>query len=133
MNLILCALQPVSPASPAARFAANRDLRRRSSIGHKVGQALVIATPDDTFAQVKLPGTHFSTFDALVCLQVYMLCSRFPLIKASSSDEILSPYTAWLCYQGFLRVLDYLQGTQVHRYLEVREFHVLRRSWRRLL
>ena len=45
----------VSPVSPAARFAANGELRQRlPSVGHKVGQALVLATPNDTFAQACL-------------------------------------------------------------------------------
>ncbi|KAK9901266.1 hypothetical protein WJX75_003216 [Coccomyxa subellipsoidea] len=45
--------EPVSPVSPAARFAANGELRQRlPSVGHKVGQALVLATPNDTFAQI---------------------------------------------------------------------------------
>ncbi|EIE20202.1 CBS-domain-containing protein [Coccomyxa subellipsoidea C-169] len=41
------------PGSPAARFAHNGELRQRSpSVGHKVGQALVLATPNDTFAEI---------------------------------------------------------------------------------
>ncbi|CAL8470950.1 g10492 [Coccomyxa elongata] len=41
------------PGSPAARFAAGREFRQKSmSVGHKVGQDLVLATPHDTFAEI---------------------------------------------------------------------------------
>ncbi|CAL5228776.1 g11966 [Coccomyxa viridis] len=44
----------------AGGFPGNRLLRRRSSVGYKVGQELVLATPDDTFYQIlqKLVQNH---------------------------------------------------------------------------
>lgn len=38
---------------PASMFASNRQLRRRESAGCQVGQALVLATAQETFAQAR--------------------------------------------------------------------------------
>ena len=40
---------------PASRFASNRDQRRRESAGCQVGQALILATAQDTFSQARPP------------------------------------------------------------------------------
>ena len=42
---------------PASRFANNRDQRRRESAGCQVGQALILATAQDTFSQARPPAT----------------------------------------------------------------------------
>jgi hypothetical protein len=76
VTLAQCVVQqPASPVSPAARFAAQRKLSRRSSVGHKVGQDLVIATSEDTFGEVApllrphfLPSLQFSTESIVLCM-----------------------------------------------------------------
>ena len=49
---MLC-IQPV-PRTSTSQFPGNRLLRRRSSVGYKVGQELILATPDEKFTQVRL-------------------------------------------------------------------------------
>ena len=57
-NPMACWLQASSPSSPAAQaFAARGDRRRRQSVGAKVGQALVLAMPHETFVQAR-PAAH---------------------------------------------------------------------------
>jgi hypothetical protein len=53
-RFLACCAQASSPQSPAAAaFAARRDQRRRQSVGAKVGQALVLARPHETFVQAR--------------------------------------------------------------------------------
>ncbi|CAK0782562.1 hypothetical protein CVIRNUC_005774 [Coccomyxa viridis] len=48
------------PRTSTSQFPGNRLLRRRSSVGYKVGQELILATPDEKFTQIldKLVENH---------------------------------------------------------------------------
>ena len=62
---------------PASVFASNRQLRRRESAGCQVGQALVLATAQETFSQARwlraacartAPVTALSCAPKLACM-----------------------------------------------------------------
>ena len=64
---MLC-MQPV-PRTSTSQFPGNRLLRRRSSVGYKVGQELILATPDEKFTQVRLWNILLRDAGTCICCQ----------------------------------------------------------------
>ena len=71
---------------PASMFASNRQLRRRESAGCQVGQALVLATAQETFAQARWLWAPLCNVNALVVAT----SARFsaPVTAVSCTSEL---------------------------------------------